>query len=377
MYSPRACSCVAHLLWLLCLWLQNSVPAAIATFDRAATSKAPDPKRQAIATFDRAATSKAPDPKRQAQRAAERAAAAAAQAQADLDASGIVPTIEDGPPTEQVQPPKMPLPQRPAHDWTAAIYMQVANPGLWSEMASCAEVVGASTTLRHVDLFISSFEPLPEFEERVKRNPGFRQVYFQRVENLGADLGQLLQQLEATPTLTKGRGTDSDYDLILKMHTKTDQNWRGSALDDLCGSTEQVDKIVRHFQSRENLGMLGPKGLVFRPVGQFGHTFLPREIPAMRQVWELIVDEPLVEDPMQWVMNAGSFCWARAGFFSEPKLQAALPKLIEIMPAGYQTGSCCLPPHGFERVLGTWMAWRGYSVLPIRNHIHQELISTE
>jgi len=334
MCSPRAGSCVAHLLWLLCLWQQSSAPEAIAVFSHAAKS--------------------------------------VSSAELPLE-PGLLPMIDDVPLPEQGQ---LALTRGPERNWTAAVYLQVGNRKLWRDMAACARAVAGSRTLQHVDLYISSFEPLPAFQASVQKPPFFRQVFFQGVRNLGADLGQFLQQLQATPTLTKAAGVASDYDLILKMHTKTDANWRGSAIDDLCGSVEQVDKIVRHFQSRVNLGMLGPEGLVFRPVGQFGHTFLPREIPAMRQVWELIVDEPLVEDPMQWVMNAGSFCWARAGFFSEPKLQAALPKLIEIMPAGYQTGSCCLPPHGFERVLGTWMAWRGYSVLPVRNHPHQALIST-
>jgi len=178
--------------------------------------------------------------------------------------------------------------------------------------------------------------------------------------------------------MTKQRGMDTDYDLILKMHTKTDQNWRQSAWDDLCGSVEQVDRIVHFFRSRENLGMLGPEGMVFRSLGYFNIYFHKGELGAMSRVWELLVRKPLPEDRTRWTMNAGSFFWARAGFFlNDASFQAALPRLTAIMPrGGYSTGSCCMPPHGFERALATWMTWRGYSVLPVRNHPHQALIST-
>mmetsp|Transcript_82282 Transcript_82282/g.249574 ORF Transcript_82282/g.249574 Transcript_82282/m.249574 type:complete len:90 (-) Transcript_82282:131-400(-) len=80
---------------------------------------------------------------------------------------------------------------------------------------------------------------------------------------------------------------------------------------------------------------------------------------------------------MEWTMNAGSFFWARADFFlRDPTFQAAIPKLLNIMPRGYKTGWCCMPPHGLERVLGAWITWRGYSVLSVSNHRHDALLTT-
>jgi len=290
----------------------------------------------------------------------------------------VPPAVEDLP-VERGLPPRMPLPTRAEHNWTAAVYLQVGYAKFADDMLRCAQAVASSSRLQHVDLFVSTIDPLPELEERLKRIAGLRQVHVLLAQNSGADIGQFLQLLQATPNMTnmtREQGVDADYDLILKMHTKSDDNWRRSAIGDLCASGEQVDKVVQQFQLRESLGMLGPVGLVFRPLMAYQTNFGQREVPIMTQVWDLMLNTTMPCNPAEWLIVAGSFYWARAGFFlSDPAFQAALPKLLQIMPPGYTRGACCLPPHGLERAIPTWITWRGYDVLPVRGSPHAKLIA--
>ena len=59
---------------------------------------------------------------------------------------------------------------------------------------------------------------------------GFSQIIVQTVKNRGADVGQFLQQIQAT--------TVQNFDAILKIHTKSDRQHRQWMLSHLCGTPQ-------------------------------------------------------------------------------------------------------------------------------------------
>jgi len=79
-----------------------------------------------------------------------------------------------------------------------------------------------------------------------------------RTVNEGLDVGQFLKQLAMS------NAEHQKYDLILKIHSKTDDVWRQHSLSALCGSAEQVQALYRAFDDHPELGLVAPQGTLFQ-----------------------------------------------------------------------------------------------------------------
>ena len=129
-----------------------------------------------------------------------------------------------------------------------AVFVQAASGGdAWGDMVQCARHVASAGALASpcvaVDLYVSipegygapSRESAAAMASEVAGIREARRVVVSRPDNIGADVGQFLAQLVETQ---KER-----YDLLLKVHTKSNLMWRGKVMESLCGSPEQVLSI--------------------------------------------------------------------------------------------------------------------------------------
>jgi hypothetical protein len=89
--------------------------------------------------------------------------------------------------------------------------------------------------------------------------PGAR-LYLQQ-PNRGMDIGGFFTVL---PDLFKG-----DYDVVLKLHSKTDNLWRRILLQATCGTPEQVSRCLTLLQHPQ-IGAVGANDLLFKD-GQNGY----------------------------------------------------------------------------------------------------------
>jgi hypothetical protein len=65
------------------------------------------------------------------------------------------------------------------------------------------------------------------------------------VDNVGADMGAFLTQM------TRMERKGISYQAILKMHTKTNPNWRERLVKLLCGIPEQVRSILTQLDEQQ------------------------------------------------------------------------------------------------------------------------------
>jgi len=67
--------------------------------------------------------------------------------------------------------------------------------------------------------------------------------------NRGMDIGGFLTVL---PDIFKG-----DYDLLLKLHSKSLVEWRRQLLDPICGSDDAVKRVLQVFSTDKEVGLVG------------------------------------------------------------------------------------------------------------------------
>jgi hypothetical protein len=185
----------------------------------------------------------------------------------------------------------------------AAIMIQVSNIELWDDMLTCvANVAAAVPDGFALDVYVSYSPPRPgdnstmlrttspstssssspskttpiRLEDRVRESlkPISRigQLYISRFGQSGADISQFLKQLQSMMIFTAGK-VESDYEVILKMHTKGDNAWRQRNLESLCGTPEQVKSVWNQFNVDRNLAIIAPHGTAFGPYTPTAHIF--------------------------------------------------------------------------------------------------------
>ena len=127
-------------------------------------------------------------------------------------------------------------------DMNVAIFVQVGNTdgAVWQDLYACIANVALSqrndrntTGHRYLSLFVSTLDPGHANLLRINASSlqGFLQIIVQTVKNRGADVGQFLQQIQAT--------TVQNFDAILKIHyTKSDRQHRQWMLTHLCGTPQ-------------------------------------------------------------------------------------------------------------------------------------------
>ena len=82
-------------------------------------------------------------------------------------------------------------------------------------------------------------------------------VFVTIVPNAGADVGQFLAQFTQT---------NQTYDMVMKLHTKTDPIWRERMVESLCASPEQVIstwRLMDEAQAADQRMILAPLGTMF------------------------------------------------------------------------------------------------------------------
>ena len=148
-----------------------------------------------------------------------------------------------------------------------AIFMQVASDSrqIVDELCQCIANV-AAVPARKLDVHISlagkgRSEPAVLERLRMRLATDLAQkraaVRILRVANAGADVGQFLKQMR------RSSARHDEYDLILKIHSKTSSAWRERSLQALCGTPEQVQALYAAFERDPSLGVVAPQGTVF------------------------------------------------------------------------------------------------------------------
>lgn len=150
----------------------------------------------------------------------------------------------------------------------------MGNPELGGEMLDCAINVAeaAVSTRSTIDIFITYLadaddSTIKTILRQFEGISGVRTVRAWETPNRGADVGQFLSQLDRMVEV------GANYDVILKMHTKTDPIWRERATESLCGTKEQVQSAWKIFSEETNVDMLSPLGTTFGPSTEVSNIF--------------------------------------------------------------------------------------------------------
>jgi len=225
-------------------------------------------------------------------------------------------------------------------------------------MKTCVQSV-AQVPFKAVDVYVSLVQPNTSVEQDVRglnsSIAGVRAGRAAVVQNRGADQGQFLQQLQGVDPGT--------YDLVLKVHSKSNLCWRYLALDTLCGTQHQVEQVANEFIRDDKMALVGPDLLtVSANFKRLTQIFSEGEQAAMHQVWQYLAPKEPFPPQSAWTIVAGSMFWAKGGFIDGTPLRAAGPQLLESMAPGYATGSCCQTAHGLERMLPTRAVVQGLKV---------------
>lgn len=217
-----------------------------------------------------------------------------ALSRATIDAPYSEPLVDDGRPAI--------VPAAATDRRYAAVMIQVGNSDLWDDMLMCVANVAAAvpdgfaldvyvsyprddqaTTMLRPSSSMSSgindgpaIDQYPKLEDRVRESlkglSRIDQLHISRFDQKGADVSQFLKQVQSMIISASGR-SESDYEVILKQHTKADDVWRQRNVESLCGTPEQVKSIWNQFEADPNLGIVAPLGTAFGPYTPTSHIF--------------------------------------------------------------------------------------------------------
>ena len=216
----------------------------------------------------------------------------------------------------------------------------VYYPELWSEIADRIALVPGEVDVvvtlvrdRAAGLAAGIRERWPGADVRV-------------VENRGRDWWPLVQVLDRV----------AGHDAVLKLHTKRTPHlpwgeaWRGDLLDGVCGSTEQVDQILRLLVSDPRVGIVAP------PRNVLGREFVGNNAGGLSG---LVRRSGVAYRPAELWFPAGSMFWAR------PEVVLALADLdLTAEEFGVESGAIDgTAAHALERYLGVVAAARGLAVV--------------
>jgi len=272
---------------------------------------------------------------------------------------------------------------------SVAIFAQMHNVTLWPELRKCVEHVAQAGTARDgqgfsVSLFLSltnKHEEISKDVQDLRQSSGLAEAGVTVVSNLGADIGQFLQQIQLTKPTTH-------FDLLLKIHSKSDPGWRRSMLDSMCGDVSHIADIVSKFEKRPEVGMIGPPGHTMT-LNRRQHGVSPQVVAypgggeLQRTYQKIYPDEHLIQGNI--CLIAGSSFWSRGDpFLANVELRTAIPQMLPLLPSDHKTGKLCTRGarghrdtgsegcyimHSLERVLPSMVkAHYGLEVIPSKDH---------
>lgn len=281
-----------------------------------------------------------------------------------------------GPDERPPGPP--PPPQAPAAGTgSVAVFAQVFNHDIWGELRHCIGTVGKARGRRTVDVYLAVVKDNPNITNEIMQwqDAGLvTHASVQVVRNSGADIGQFMQQVQHIQELHK------EYDIMLKIHSKTNHAWRVSMLGSLCGSEEQVQSIWQQFEGNNNLGIVGPPAWTWTNTTDYKET-LKKNMRTLQELqdqgrlgWEptmamqnlMILAWGIIfpcekgkefPSPTEFAIIAGSMYWSRGyPLLQNEAFLASVPKFLGIFGEGYHTGcktDGCQQAYALERVIPT------------------------
>ena len=107
------------------------------------------------------------------------------------------------------------------------------------------------------------------------------------------------------------------YDFVLKLHTKSDANWRRSLIHPLLSTPQQAKLVLEYFKN-PSIGMVGAKPWVIPMGSQWG--IYQHHITDICQQWEV----PLI--PCHFI--GGTVFWVRWSLFETAMRKVNLPQVV-------------------------------------------------
>lgn len=214
---------------------------------------------------------------------------------------------------------------------------------LWPEIRRFLE------NLRHLDVDIyvtlstdKARDELASIREAIVKS--WPAVTIIECPNRGMDIGPFVTVAHRI------REMERHYDLILKLHSKkslvasgaeSGAKWRSDLFNGLVGSPTNIDRIISIFAEHDEIGMIGPKGMMLQKSS--------RDIAAGSDVnapnMTLLADRMGLSDRTQNFFR-GSMFWARADDIINPICRARLS--IKDFEPGHQPDNS--KAHAMERL---------------------------
>jgi len=112
----------------------------------------------------------------------------------------------------------------------------------------------------NLDIHISFVSEIISYRHRIVKTleglHGFDHIFTTQVVNLGLDVKPFLEQIA---------NSTKNYDLVMKLHSKSDKVWLKHTTECLCGTPSQVLSIINEFQIKNSISMIAPHGFTFGP----------------------------------------------------------------------------------------------------------------
>lgn len=163
-----------------------------------------------------------------------------------------------------------------------------------------------------------------------------------RVENTGRDIAPFLKCIERLP--------NGNWDLVIKVHTKTSQDiWFKTLLRSLLKSDHRIRRHARLLKRY-------PNGLIVHPLFRYPGHKQPFDEPAMQRLRDLLMSREF-SIPGKWFFAAGSMFAATPETLIAFKREGETIGLTQFEDENeYSQGSSA---HVYERFLGLYVCAKG------------------
>jgi len=216
--------------------------------------------------------------------------------------------------------------------YNIAIFFHLGNYNLWSYFRNVIDIVQQSTH-KSIDLYVTYQVVNHEIHQQIK------QLYPNVIllESLrGVDVGGQLLMIAKAIELGK------NYDYVLKLHTKSNVNWRATLVEPLTRNTNRLQQIYTIFEGNPNIGLIGSS----RWICPFG----PNNTPLMEQICSRL---GLICDHKTQRFLSGTIFWFRWDTMVQAikKYKIDLIKEYNTMELGYKKNVKPTFTHSWERIL--------------------------
>jgi lipopolysaccharide biosynthesis protein len=250
----------------------------------------------------------------------------------------------------------------PTNPSDIAVYIHLFYTDCWPDFCFALKNVTCP-----FDLHISMPESKEDIEAQIRA--AYPYARFHYIENRGRDIWPFLRLLQS--------GTFQAYRAVCKLHSKKSphlirsdsfdigRRWRRSAIFELMGTPERVDRIVDCFRSNPSVGVVGPTNL--RICQPSGATSESGSDWGMSKNWatmsRLFTRLGIAETALPMDFFAGSMFWFSPSAFRA--LVSANFSAQEFEPEPISAEGAL--PHAMERLFNVVSEQAGFAVLGSRN----------